>query len=229
MAENEENKLLITDGEKELSYYLDYLQNLETQKSDEIFSNEGDAHASILMGKLLEGTQKSLLMYCCGLRPGILCGKDEQQDKKNGGGYRGSYWKVFKKFFTDDEIYNKKVKILIQTKEYTNNLPFKIVKDSLKKNNNIEVKKIDDKWKNFIDIFLDAIVPPNIYEYNKQRNLGSGKSKYNFSVFDKERFRLEYDIDSYKAIGSFNSKSWCDILTALFDKAFEDAEPVNFQ
>lgn len=208
---------LVTEDEKKLSYYREYLLKLKREQSNEIFTNKGEAHASILMGTLLESTRKSLSMYCVGLRPGILCGRLEEQGNENG--YQGFYWKVFKHFFTEtikeERFKEESIKILIQDDKYLQYQPFKIVKnayDCPETKRKIVVKKITESCESRI-----------------KKILGGDEStdKFNFSVFDDDKFRLEYDPDNYMAIGSFNDKSWNKILKQLFDEAFDSAVPVG--
>jgi hypothetical protein len=200
--------------EKAIIQYKEYLDKLADQDppSSDIFSNKGEAHASILMEKLLSRTTEKLDMYCTGLRPGILCGKDEG-DKK---GWEGAYWHEFKKFFHEtiksDKFKEDSIRILIQTEKYINNAPFRVVRNALN----------DDATRNKIKIHL-------ISEDSKRKieNALGGSEKnpqINFAIFDGQAFRLEYEADSYRAIGSFNTPSWKDILTSIFKAAFEDEE-----
>lgn len=45
----------------------------------------------------------------------------------------------------------------------------------------------------------------------------------NFSVFDKDMFRFEYDVMNYKAYGSFNEESVGNSMVSLFDECFDAA------
>lgn len=45
----------------------------------------------------------------------------------------------------------------------------------------------------------------------------------NFSVFDNEKFRFEYDVENYKAYGSFNEASVGESMISLFDDCFNAA------
>lgn len=217
MAEEALNKPrsieLINDKEREIKFYQTYLDNLAQGStiSSEIFRNKGEAHASILMATLLANTEKTLKLYCRGLTPGILCGKEE----KDGIGFEGAYWEEFKRFFDNtiksSKFNNNSIQILIQDDSYLNNQPFIKVKAALRNpetKNKIQVRKITPNSKAEIDKFL-----------------GNSKGEnYNFAVFDGKAFRLEYNPDTYQAIGSFHSLSWCNLLGALFDKAFNQAE-----
>ena len=45
----------------------------------------------------------------------------------------------------------------------------------------------------------------------------------NFSVFDNEMFRFEYDVVNFKAYGSFNEPAIGQSMVALFDDCFDAA------
>ena len=156
-------------------------------------------------------------MYCMGLRPGILCGKD----KDDPSGFRGAYWEEFKKFFREtlnNQCFKKEsIRILIQTKDYLKNAPFRVVGNALKADgtkDKILVRLISDEWKK-----------------NIEKSLGEGndnfKYNYNFAVFDDKYFRLEYEANSYRALGSFRSDQLRDRLSKLFNDAFNAAEDIT--
>lgn len=202
--------------ERALQYYLDYLIGLANKKSVEIFSNKGEAHASILMATLLANTEKSVSMYCQGLRPGILSGENDEDPK----GWNGAYWAEFKKFF-DKTIKSaafgsNSVRLLIQSENWLKNQPFKIVAKSLQDNetkDKIKVKIIKPENRDMIENLLGKKNGKNI--------------NYNFSVFDNKAFRLEYDPDEYRAIGSFDDVAWCNLLNNLFEKAYKQADDIT--
>ena len=225
MADNADDLITQKDKAKEeedaIKNYRNYLESLVKDASPDIFLNKGTAHASVLMATLLKNTHKSVKMYCAGLRPGILCGKEEgaNGDEKKVG-FQGVYWTEFKRLFEkriEDSSFGKNsVKSLIQSDEYLQNMPFKKIKESAARNNEIknkiEVKRITDSDRAYVKYVLSSI---------------KCNGDYNFSVFDNTMFRLEYDIDQYKAIGSFNDPSWCKILNALFDVVYESATLVS--
>ncbi len=207
-------------NDKESFYvsYLNYLDDLaqQTPVNSEIFTNKGDAHASILMATLLANTEHKINMYCQGLRPGILCGKNEG----DGEGFEGAYWMAFKQFFTNtiktksDDFAEGSIRILIQNKQWLLNQPFQIVCKALNDvvtKNKIIVKLIRSEERKRIENILGD----------------KDNSNYNFTTFDDKAFRLEYDPDEYKAMGSFNNPSWCYTLNSLFDYAFKNAEDIT--
>ncbi len=202
--------------EKDLQYYREYLDGLAKKNpvSSEIFSNKGKVHASILMATLLINTEHRLDMYCQGLRPGILCGKDENDED----GYRGAYWKAFKDFFNTSiksgAFGKESVRILIQDEQWINNMPFKVVGKALRDNvtkDKVIVKIISSQARDLIEQSL-----------GKKEN-----TNYNFSIYDDNAFRLEYEPDDYLAIGSFNDPSWCNLLREMFNYAFSNAVDIT--
>lgn len=197
--------------EQDLTYYQEYLDGLAQRDpvSSEVFTNKGRAHASILMATLLANTEHNLDMYCQGLRPGILCGKSEEDPE----GYKGAYWAQFQEFFTNtiksDAFEKESVRILIQDKQWIGNMPFKIIGKALQNEitkSKIRVKVISTEARNLIEESL-----------GKKEN-----TNYNFSIYDNKAFRLEYEPNEYLAIGSFNDSSWCKLLGEMFNYAFED-------
>ena len=206
--------------EEDIKYYQEYLEKLAEKRFDdlkhgkdgsyEIIENKDKARASIFMATLLANTTKTLKLYCRGLSPGILCGETEEDSK----GFRGAYWEEFKKFFEttiDTKVFA--IQILLQSREYLGNLPFKKIKEASERINNskIQVRAIRSDDKEKIDNEL------------KKRKRGHD---YNFAIFDGRAFRLEYDPDEYMAIGSFSSPSWCAELNMLFDDAFKNADRI---
>ena len=216
MAENKKSAELIKDTEKALKLYQDYLDGLARKNpvSSEIFSNKGVDHASILMATLLANTDHLMDMYCQGLRPGILCGVKEGDNK----GAEGAYWHEFKKFFQEriksNDFTNGSIRILIQKKDWIQNAPFRIIGEALADssiNEKIQIKIISDEAR-----------------FGIEKALGQAKDvNYNFSIYDRKAFRLEYEPDNYRALGSFNSPSWCSLLLELFNNAFATATDIK--
>lgn len=168
------------------------------------------------MATLLANTEHKLKMYCQGLRPGILCGKNEG----DGEGFEGAYWEVFKTFFSEtlkskhNDFQEDCIRILIQDTKWLNNQPFNIISKALNDPitaSKIVVKKIRDKEREKIESILG----------------NENYSNYNFATFDDKAFRLEYEPNEYKAMGSFNNPSWCTTLNTLFDYAFNNAEDIT--
>lgn len=216
MAEKKNSAELKKESEKALKSYQVYLDGLAQKDpvSSEIFTNKGKEHASILMATLLANTEHSLDMYCQGLRPGILCGKQEG----DGEGFEGAYWQEFKKFFdetiTSEQFKENSIRILIQNEQWLENAPFQKISSALrneKTSKKITVKVIKDEDKLQIENSLGKKVASN----------------YNFSIYDEKAFRLEYEPDVYQAIGSFNSPSWCELLSNMFRHSYDDATDIT--
>lgn len=216
MAENKKSAELKKDGEKALKSYQEYLDGLAQKDpvSSEIFTNKGKEHASILMATLLANTEHSLDMYCQGLRPGILCGKQEG----DGEGFEGAYWNEFKKFFNEtivsEGFASGSIRILIQNEQWLGNAPFQKIAEALNNettSNKIVVKVIKQEDKERIEACL-----------GKKESIN-----YNFSIYDGRAFRLEYEPNSYQAIGSFNNIAWSSLLKEYFDPAFNNAKDIT--
>lgn len=59
-----------------------------------------------------------------------------------------------------------------------------------------------------------------IYDHFRNRNC-------NFSVFDSNKYRYEYDCDAFKAYGCFNDCDMASELISLFNDAFEEKASAN--
>lgn len=199
--------------EKQSSDYIEYLNNKvknRIKNKGDLFYNEGKTYASLLMATLLSNTHDSLKMYCTGLRPGILCGKHEG----DGLGYEGAYWEAFKEFFTEYNINNfkGKIQILIQTKKWLHNLPFKKVFECKRKCPG----KIEIGW----------IRKKGIGNLFAPLNYCRGLGKNNFAIFDERAYRIEYDPDRFLANGSFYDPKMCSFLAGIFDEEFKNSQQI---
>lgn len=117
------------------------------------------------------------------------------------------YWSTLNKFLEDK---NKILLVLVETKDFLNAEPLQLLKKikSLRQNREtIIVKLIQAKDKDAISSHFDS-------------------EHCNFSVFDDNKFRFEYDPEDFKAIGSFNRKEICDKLIPLFDNAFSSSQSI---
>lgn len=175
-----------------LDKYKKYLDNLAQTNSSELFSNGGKEYASILMSVLLEHTQYEARIFCEGFKPDLISTEP--------------YFSALKKYLEDK---NKKLKVLIETKDYIDEEPFKLLKKTRKErcDESISFKCIKEDDKKNISETLN-------------------NSHCNFAIFDSNKFRLEYDPSTYKAFGSFNHSENCKILIDLFDTAFENASSI---
>lgn len=189
---------LVTEAEKSLESYKKYLEKLARKEDDGTISNEGKDHASILMATLLANTDKSIKMYCTGLKPDLL---------EN---YNGAYWKEFQDFFNNDAKKTVNVEILIQDDTWCsqNTPPFQKLKNAKANGFLISVRQID---------------PSDIQGINTSLGFKSDDN-VNFSIFDGKAYRLEYDVLEYKAISDFDNEKTCTELSNAFDAAFEKAK-----
>lgn len=193
-----ELNLILSKEEQKFQEYLNYLKILAepTPPKATLISNKGERHASILMGALLNHTEKCLKMYCTGLTPTILHGEGEECT---------AYWRVFIDFFekTVDHFGNGSVQILVQSKAWENYPPFEVVKNAMKQYpNKIEIKVENSKSREIVN------------------NYWGKDDSINFSIYDKNAYRLEYEPSKHKAIASFFDPRISNELTLVFDKMF---------
>lgn len=179
--------------EKILKEYQEYLERLAAENSEEIFTNAGIEHASVLMATMFKNTQCRIRMYSTGLRPNLITTEP--------------YFEEFKKFFNN--MTDKDVSIMVEELSAIDALPFTIVKSAM--------RKFPDKIK------VRLIKPEDRAKINEEL----GFEHCNFTIFDGQRFRLEYEPSEYKAIGSFNHNDWAERLIALYDNAFNSGDDIN--
>lgn len=179
-----------------LKSYEDYLDGLiKSNKPGELFTNGGIEHASILMSKLFSQTKNEVRMFCEGFKPNLITTEP--------------YYTSLRKYIESED--GKSIKVLVETDEYINEESFRYLQTQQK-------EKEKDGKENLVQI--RKIKPENKEKIFKEMNT----EHYNFSVFDESMFRLEYDPDKYKAIGSFNDPERAKILKKLFDLLFEEAD-----
>lgn len=106
----------------------------------------------------------------------------------------------------------KQIKVLLEKNDYVNDDPFQLLVEFANKRkengdvSSIQCRLITKESRAFLE------------------NLNS--SHYNFSVFDNDKFRLEFDPENYRAMGSFNDEIRVLNLKNIFYKAFEASEPL---
>ena len=201
-----ELKLELSKEEQKYQDYFEYLKDLAATEPPQttLISNKGEHHASILLGALLCHTERGLKMYCTGLTPTILHKEGENST---------AYWTVFQDFFNNKvgQFKDDQIKILVQSKEWENCAPFKIVKESIKKYpKKIEIKVENAKSKCIV------------------KNYWGKDESINFSIYDGKAYRLEYEPKQHKAIASFNDKKISKELTDVFDEMFKVADEYKF-
>ena len=177
-----------------LKKYHDFLESLACTNSGRTFSNGGIEHAAILMSVLFQNTQDIARVYSIGFRPELIT--------------RLPYWESLNRFLDDP---NHVLKVLVESDKYVDDLPIRLLRKKKEarsregKDDTISVRKINEECRKRIsDVF--------------------GDEHCNFAIFDKEKYRYEYDPENFRAYGSFNQPDNCNILKNEFEHAFEDAE-----
>ena len=200
----------IRPEEFNIEYYQDFLDKMASSANSDVLSNKGVAHASLLSATLLRNTNNSLLMYT-DFRPDLLCGKRE----RSGQGFEGIYWYEFKKFFKERLksgcFRPESVKIILKNDDYIDNEPIRIISEAL------NCAETCDK----IVIYKATPAARAQVEEILGRQEDKEESHYDFSVYDTNMFRLEFEADTYKSLASFNCTLWSSILTDFINYAPE--------
>lgn len=172
--------------QEDFQKYLSFLRRYASESRSELIMTGGIEHAAILMSVLLDNTEQIVRIYCYGFRPDLMI-----REPLN------SAWKKFL-----DKKYNK-LMILVDSSDYINEAPLKMVKKYIKQRNDdsIQVKLLSEEYHRKICEFFG-----DIYGY--------------FSVFDSNKYRRESISEEFKSISSFNDPEYCSILINLFDDAF---------
>lgn len=174
-----------------LKRYQEYLEDLAKRRSDEIFSNAGKNHASILMAIMFENTKKKARIFCEGFKADLI--------------HTEPYFSTLEKYLQDGK---NELSILVESDNYIHEEPICLLKKYKGKGASISLKKIREADKENIFIRLNT-------------------QHCNFAVFDNDKFRLEYEPEKYKAMGSFNQPEKCKALIELFDNAFVQADSIS--
>lgn len=115
------------------------------------------------------------------------------------------YWSTLKLYLENTK---HKILVLVQSANCIDEKPLQLL------------KKIKDERKGMglgDSIIVKEISPKSRIEISQIYG-----EDCNFAVFDKDKFRYEYDPEGFKAYGSFNQPKTCEKLRAIFDKAFLD-------
>lgn len=115
-----------------LERYSDYLNRLIAQNSNEIFSNAGKSHASILMATLFNHTQSEVRMFCEGFKPDLIT--------------TFPYINALKNYLEDN---GHKLKVLVETDQYKDSASFNLLIEGRRKrgDDSIIYKKITQEKK----------------------------------------------------------------------------------
>lgn len=199
-----ELNLELSKEENKLVEYLNYLKELAKNDPPKatLISNKGELHASILLGSLLYLTKNKLKMYCTGLTPSLLHGNEGNDDST-------AYWKVFQEFF-NNRVGNFKddhIEILVQSKQWENDPPFEVVRKSMREHpQKIKVKVENENSRKVV------------------RDYWGKNESINFSIYDDNAYRLEYEPKQHIAIASLYDKKMNQELTNVFDNMYKVAD-----
>lgn len=124
---------------QQLKFYENFLINLASKDSSEMFSNGGRDYASILMSVLFNNTDNIARIYCKGFRKDLIM--------------TDYYWPSLKKYLEDKK---HKLKVMVETAEHVKEEPLQLLRRIINernaegKDNTIEVKVITPDSKNEI-------------------------------------------------------------------------------
>ena len=193
---------------QDLQNYKDFLEDLASNQSSNVFSNGGIEYASILMSVLFNNTKKIARVYSHGFKPELITTEP--------------YWSSLKNYIANPyhTLY-----VLVQTNEYVNAEPLML----LKKAQQERKRRIEsDEKDNIVNKKYGDIIVKMISEESKDRIIEKYGEECNFAVFDDNKFRYEYDPRQFKAYGSFNQPDNCQKLKDFFDEIFfEDHQTVE--
>lgn len=116
------------------------------------------------------------------------------------------YWNELRRFLSD----RKSIRILCDTREAEKEVPMHLLrmeKELRSDTDLISVKVITSADRNKI---LEAVA----------------EEHYKFSVFDENKFVVQYSEDENKAFASFNRPDACKFLIKLFDAAFKNSSDI---
>lgn len=119
-----------------------------------------------------------------------------------------AYWDALEKYLRETD---RTLHILVNSDSYIKDRPLQAVFEEQKRrgyDGTIQVRLIDDNGREAIK-----------GQFNGALN--------NFSVFDDNMYRLEYEPSEYKAFGSFNNPEDAKLLLDLFNSVFEKSQPLN--
>lgn len=179
--------------------------------------NGGLPYAAVLLGVLFKHCNGMARIYCQGFKPELVC--------------EPAFWVEFYSYVKNP---NNRLYALIDTTEWVNEKPMKLLKqvknERSKTEQIIEYKKRKDgtgknkRLKRVKDIIVPdtSIIVKLIHPESAKMIAKRYGESIHFSVFDNEKFRYEYDSENYKAYGSFNQPDNCRYMIETFDQVFND-------
>lgn len=116
------------------------------------------------------------------------------------------YWNALRRFLSE----GKSIRILCDTREAENEVPIHLL-----------------RMEKELRLGTDSISVKVITNADRIKILESvAEEHYKFSVFDENKFVVQYAEDENKAFASFNRPEACKFLIKLFDKAFANSKEV---
>lgn len=116
------------------------------------------------------------------------------------------YWDTLQEYVNNTD---KPIEVLVETSDYVEAEPMQLLaraKEGGRKN--ISIRLISEEQKKQIQ---DEMAP---------------YTHCNFSVFDDNMYRMEFEPEEFKAFGSFNDKKECERLIGIFDNAYKSAKVI---
>lgn len=110
-----------------LNKYQEYLEDLAEKRSDEIFSNAGKSHASILMAILFKNTKKKACIFCEGFKADLI--------------HTEPYFSALEDYLKDEK---NELSILVESDNYVDEEPVRLLKEYNGKGASISLKKIQE-------------------------------------------------------------------------------------
>lgn len=116
------------------------------------------------------------------------------------------YWNTLKEYINDTD---KPINVLVETNEFVKEEPMRFLANAKERGRkNINVRLISEEQKKQIQ---EKMAP---------------YAHCNFSVFDDNMYRMEFEPEEFKAFGSFNDKKECERLIGIFDNAYKSARVI---
>lgn len=124
-----------------LKEYQEYIENLANTHSEEIFSNGGKDHASILMATMLNHTKNRARIFCEGFKADLI--------------HTEPYFQALKDYLGK----GRRLSVLVENDKHTEEAPIQFLKKHKSENQDaeIELKKIKEEDKKKIFNALNSI------------------------------------------------------------------------
>lgn len=110
-----------------LKKYQEYLEYLAKMCSNEIFSNAGKSHASILMAIMFENTKKKARIFCEGFKADLI--------------HTEPYFGALENYLKDEK---NELSVLVESDNYIDEAPVRLLKKYNGRGASISLKKIQE-------------------------------------------------------------------------------------